>query len=81
MQAALDDIIARRKRTTVTIAHRLTTIRNADKIVVLKKGAVVETGCHDALRERGGLYAELLACTSRERAEAGPYAELCHTQG
>ena len=57
VQAALDDIIARRKRTTVTIAHRLTTIRNANKIVVLKKGAVVETGCHDELLKLGGVTA------------------------
>ena len=43
----------------MTIAHRLTTIRNADKIVVLKKGAVVETGCHDALLKLEGVYRDL----------------------
>lgn len=46
-------------RTTIVIAHRLTTIRNADKIVVLQNGAVAETGTHDELLALGGLYASL----------------------
>ena len=59
VQAALDEIIAKQRRTTVTIAHRLTTIRNANKIVVLKKGAVVETGTHDELLSLEGVYRDL----------------------
>jgi ATP-binding cassette subfamily B protein/subfamily B ATP-binding cassette protein MsbA len=46
-------------RTTLLIAHRLSTIRGADRILVLDEGQVVETGTHDELLARGGLYAHL----------------------
>jgi ATP-binding cassette subfamily B protein len=48
-------------RTTITIAHRLSTVRDADQIVVLDQGRVVERGTHEELLERGGLYAALVA--------------------
>jgi ABC-type multidrug transport system fused ATPase/permease subunit len=46
-------------RTTLVIAHRLATVRGADKIIVLDQGLVAEEGSHDALLSRGGLYAGL----------------------
>lgn len=53
-------------RTTLVIAHRLATVRDADKIVVLDRGRVAEEGTHDDLLLRGGLYARLHALQFRE---------------
>ena len=49
-----------RGRTVVVVAHRLSTVRNADKIVVLKKGSVAEQGTHEELIARKGYYYELV---------------------
>jgi ATP-binding cassette subfamily B protein len=57
VQQALDTLS--KGRTTLVIAHRLSTVREADKIVVMNQGRVVDEGSHDALLERGGLYARL----------------------
>ena len=46
-------------RTTILISHRVSTIRNADRIFVLEKGTVVAEGSHAELLERGGYYADL----------------------
>jgi putative ABC transport system ATP-binding protein len=46
-------------RTTITIAHRLSTAEGADEIFVFDRGRIVERGRHDALVQRGGRYAEL----------------------
>jgi len=53
-------------RTTLVIAHRLSTVRRADKIIVLDAGQVVESGKHDELMKKGGLYAKLRDLQFRE---------------
>jgi ABC-type multidrug transport system fused ATPase/permease subunit len=50
-----------RGRTTLVIAHRLATIRHADRILVIEGGQIAEAGTHAELLERGGLYAEMHA--------------------
>lgn len=57
IQEALSMILS--KSTSILIAHRLSTVRSADRIVVLKKGEIIEEGSHDALMSQGGHYAEL----------------------
>jgi len=48
-----------RQRTSIIVSHRVSTVRGADQIVVLDQGRVAESGTHDTLVRRGGLYAEL----------------------
>src|SRR5499427_6872657 len=58
VRTALDALM--RNRTTVVIAHRLSTVRNADRLAVLDRGCLVETGSHTKLIAQGGLYARLI---------------------
>ena len=57
IQEALERLLD--ERTAIIIAHRLSTIRNVDRILVLKRGQLVESGSHEQLLEQGGLYARL----------------------
>eukprot|EP00296_Roombia_truncata_P008344 JP446823.1.p1 GENE.JP446823.1~~JP446823.1.p1 ORF type:complete len:164 (+),score=50.01 JP446823.1:209-700(+) len=59
VQAALDNVS--KGRTTVMIAHRLSTVRNADVIFVFRKGRIVEQGTHSELMSRVGVYANLVS--------------------
>lgn len=67
VQAALTE--AAKGRTTIAVAHRLSTIANADRIVVMKDGGVAETGTHGELLELGGIYAEMWARQSEAGSE------------
>jgi subfamily B ATP-binding cassette protein MsbA len=57
VEAAMEDLL--RGRSTLIIAHRLSTVRRADRVVVLDRGRIVESGTHDALIDHNGLYARL----------------------
>ena len=65
IQQSLDRLI--KNRTTLVIAHRLSTVCNADQILVLEQGRIVERGRHEQLVSLGGLYSNL--CWPRGRAE------------
>ena len=59
VRGALDRLAS--DRTTLVIAHRLSTVMTADVIVVMDRGRVMESGTHTELLERGGLYAQLVS--------------------
>ncbi len=67
VQSALDRLM--HQRTTLVIAHRLATVRGADRILVLDKGKLVEDGNHATLMAKGGLYASLAALQFRTQEE------------
>ena len=67
VQEALDLLM--RKRTTIVIAHRLTTVQNADKIVVIEKGRIIEQGRHEELLKSRGTYYRLYTRKVQDQAE------------
>ncbi|MDA2911901.1 lipid A export permease/ATP-binding protein MsbA, partial [Nitrospiraceae bacterium AH_259_D15_M11_P09] len=69
VQLALSNLM--RNRTTLVIAHRLSTVQNADRIIVLDRGGIVETGSHEELLRNGGRYQRLHAIQFQD-------AELAH---
>lgn len=60
MQQALNILIAEGKQTVIIVAHRLSTIKDADEILVLNKGQIIERGNHDELVSQGGAYKKLV---------------------
>ena len=76
MQQALDRLIA--GRTTLVIAHRLSTVRNADRIIAMEDGRIVEIGSHAELLAADGLYRRLYEMQfAREEELTPPPMPLC----
>ncbi len=67
IQKALDNLV--KGRTTIAIAHRLSTLRKADRLVVMDRGEIVEVGPHDALMEQQGAYWRLYEAQARRAEE------------
>jgi ABC-type multidrug transport system fused ATPase/permease subunit len=77
IQRAMERVL--KGRTSIIIAHRLSTVRNADKIVVLEEGKIAEMGPHNELMEKGGLYKRLYEMQFRyETPEVEDTPELHH---
>jgi len=60
VQRALDNLIKSGKQTTIIVAHRLSTIRDADEIIVMQHGEIMERGKHDDLLAKQGVYHTLV---------------------
>jgi ABC-type multidrug transport system fused ATPase/permease subunit len=68
VQQALSTLIAESNATVVLVAHRLSTVMNADSIVVIDKGVALEQGNHDELVEKGGIYASMVQKQNKKKA-------------
>ena len=79
IQEALDRLMER--RTTLVIAHRLSSLRNTDRTLVLEHGKLVETGTHDELMAAGGVYATLMAEQVEETRPDTDHGELVNSNG
>lgn len=65
IQKSLDELC--KGRTTIVVAHRLSTVKNADEIAVISEGSIIENGSHDELLEQNGVYAKLYREQFREQ--------------
>jgi ATP-binding cassette subfamily B protein len=81
-EVAVQDALSRalEGRTSLVIAHRLSTVINADKVIVLDEGHIVETGTHSELLARNGLYAELYRTQFERQAAGAEAASLVATE-
>jgi ATP-binding cassette subfamily B protein len=79
IQAELDRIA--RGHTTLVIAHRLSTVMDADQILVMDHGRIVERGTHRELLERGGSYAQMWALQQQEEEEREKAAAVAPAAG
>jgi subfamily B ATP-binding cassette protein MsbA len=70
VQKALENLV--RGRTTLTIAHRISTVKDADRIVVISQGRIVETGQHDELLKLGGEYSRLYSLLVEDSSSDEP---------
>ncbi len=78
IQKALDNLV--QGRTTIAIAHRLSTLRKADRLVVMDRGEIVEVGPHEELMERRGAYWRLYEAQARNVDSEGSPPETWHDQ-
>jgi ATP-binding cassette, subfamily B, multidrug efflux pump len=79
IQTALEELL--KQRTAIIVAHRLSTIKNADRILVIHKGQIWEQGGHDELLARAGLYARLYDLQYRLERQNGANAEASPDSG